>query len=68
MNDHQGYWDPLPAVRASAGAEAPRRGTVIALAPAETYLAPTVRAWWQERARLREWAGHFAATPGSDRP
>ncbi|MFB7373884.1 hypothetical protein ACFC0D_28985 [Streptomyces sp. NPDC056222] len=142
MSDRPGYWDPLPAVRASAGTALPWKETVTVLAPAETYLmgrwaernwrnvpgpfygaetdtcemgpevaprhvmcdetgqefvfrqprrpaevhrvlfaawndpcgqygmdgdqwwtAQSVRAWWQERARLREWAEHFATTP-----
>ncbi|MFD7556244.1 ferredoxin [Streptomyces sp. NPDC059835] len=142
MNDRAGYWDPLAAVRASAGARLPWKETVTVLPPAETYLmgrwaernwrnvpgpfyggetdtcetgpevAPrhvlcdengqefvfrqprepaevdrvlfaawndpfrqygmdgdrhwttqSVRAWWRERARLREWAVHFATAP-----
>ncbi|GAA1589725.1 ferredoxin [Streptomyces globosus] len=142
MSDRPGYWDPLPAVRASAGTALPWKETVTVLAPAETYLtgrwaernwrnvpgpfygaqtdtcemgpevAPqhimcdetgqefvfrqprrpaevnsvllaawndpcgqygmdgdqwwttqSVRAWWQERARLREWAERFSTAP-----
>lgn len=38
MNDQPGYWDPLPAARASPGTKVPWAGTLTVLAPVETYL------------------------------